>query len=44
MHQRIFRPIYIANNYTYFLDFRTQNFPFDLFEFKSFIFFNLNPF
>ena len=36
MHQRIFRPIYIFNNYAYFLDFRAQKFPL--------IFFNLNPF
>ena len=36
MHQRIFRPIYIFNNYAYFLDFRAQKFPF--------IFLNLNPF
>ena len=36
MHQRIFRPIYIFNNYAYFLDFRAQN-SFDLFEFKSFL-------
>ena len=36
MHQRIFRPIYIFNNYAYFLDFRAQKFPL--------IFLNLNPF
>ena len=36
MRQRIFRPIYIFNNYVYFLDFRAQKFPL--------IFFNLNPF
>ena len=36
MHQRIFRPIYIFNNYAYFLDFRAQIFPL--------IFLNLNPF
>ena len=36
MQQRIFRPIYIFNNYAYFLDFRAQKFPL--------IFFNLNPF
>ena len=37
MHQRILRPIYIFNNYAYFLDFRgAQKFPL--------IFFNLNPF
>ena len=36
MHQRIFRPIYIFNNYAYFLDFRAQKFPL--------IHFNLNPF
>ena len=36
MHQRIFRPIYIFNNYSYFLDFRAQKFPL--------IFLNLNPF
>ena len=36
MHQRIFRPIYIFNNYAYFLDFRAQKFPL--------IFVNLNPF
>ena len=35
MHQRIFRPIYIFNNYAYFLDFRAQKFPL--------IFLNLNP-
>ena len=34
MHQRIFRPIYIFNNYAYFLDFRAQKFPL--------IFLNLN--
>ena len=27
MHQRIFRPIYIFNNYAYCLDFRAQKFP-----------------
>ena len=27
MLQRIFRPIYIFNNYAYFLDFRAQKFP-----------------
>ena len=37
MHQRIFRPIYIFNNYAYFVDFRAQKIPFDLFEFKSFL-------
>ena len=36
MHQRIFRPIYIFNNYAYFLDFHAQKFPL--------IFLNLNPF
>ena len=36
MHQRIFRLIYIFNNYAYFLDFRAQKFPL--------IFLNLNPF
>ena len=36
MHQKIFRPIYIFNNYAYFLDFRAQKF--------LFIFLNLNPF
>ena len=36
MHQRVFRPIYIFNNYAYFLDFRAQKFPL--------IFLNLNPF
>ena len=36
MHQRIFRPIYIFNNYAYFLDFRAQKFPL--------ICLNLNPF
>ena len=36
MHQRIFRPIYIFNNYAYFLDFRAQKFPL--------IFSNLNLF
>ena len=36
MHQRIFRPIYLFNNYAYFLAFRAQKFPF--------IFLNLNPF
>ena len=36
MHQRFFRPIYIFNNYAYFLDFRAQKFPL--------IFLNLNPF
>ena len=36
MHQRIFRPIYIFNNYAYFLDFCAQKFPL--------IFLNLNPF
>ena len=36
MQQRIFRPIYIFNNYAYFLDFRAQKFPL--------IFLNLNPF
>ena len=36
MHQRVFRPIYIFNNYAYFLDFRAQKFPLTLF--------NLNPF
>ena len=36
MHQRIFRPIYIFNNYAYFLDFRAQKYPL--------IFLNLNPF
>ena len=36
MHQRSFRPIYIFNNYAYFLDFRAQKFPL--------IFLNLNPF
>ena len=36
MLQRIFRPIYIFNNYAYFLDFRAQKFPL--------IFLNLNPF
>ena len=36
MHQKIFRPIYIFNNYAYFLDFRAQKFPL--------IFLNLNPF
>ena len=36
MHQRIFRPIYIFNNYAYFLDFGAQKFPL--------IFLNLNPF
>ena len=36
MHQRIFRTIYIFNNYAYFSDFRAQKFPL--------IFFNLNPF
>ena len=36
MHQRIFRHIYIFNNYAYFLDFRAQKFPL--------IFLNLNPF
>ena len=37
MHQRIFRPIYIFNNYAYFLDFRAQKIPFDLFEYKFFL-------
>ena len=37
MHQRIFRPIYIFNNYAYFLDFRAQKFPLLFFEFKSFL-------
>ena len=36
MLQRIFRPIYIFNNYAYFLDFRAQKFPL--------IFLNFNPF
>ena len=36
IHQRIFRPIYIFNNYAYFLDFRAQKFPL--------IFLKLNPF
>ena len=36
MHQRIFRSIYIFNNYAYFLDFHAQKFPL--------IFLNLNPF
>ena len=36
MHQSVFRPIYIFNSNTYFLDFRAQNIPL--------IFFNLNPF
>ena len=36
MHQRIFRPIYIFNNYAYFLDFCAQKFPL--------IFLNLSPF
>ena len=36
MHQRIFRHIYIFNNYAYCLDFRAQKFPL--------IFLNLNPF
>ena len=35
-HQRIFRPIYIFNNYAYFLDFRAKKFPL--------IFLHLNPF
>ena len=35
MRQRIFRPIYIFNNYAYFVDFRAKKIPFDLFEFKS---------
>ena len=35
MLQRIFRPIYIFNNYAYFLDFRAQKFPL--------IFLNSNP-
>ena len=36
MHERIFRPIYIFNNYAYFTDFRAQKFPL--------IFLILNPF
>ena len=36
MYQRIFRPIYISNNYAYFADIRAQKFPL--------IFLNLNPF
>ena len=36
MHKKIFRPIYISNNYAYFLDFCAQKF--------SLIFLNLNPF
>ena len=36
MHQRIFRPIYIFNNYAYYLDFRAQKF--------LLIFLNLIPF
>ena len=27
MHQTIFRPIYMFNNYAYFLDFCAQKFP-----------------
>ena len=36
MHQRIFRPIYVFNNYAYYLDFCAQKF--------LLIFLNLNPF
>ena len=36
MQQSVFRPIYIFNNYAYFLDFRAQKFPL--------IFFNFIPF
>ena len=39
MHQRIFRPIYIFNNYAYFLDFRAQKFPL---IFLNLILFNIN--
>ena len=37
MHQRIFRPIYIFDNYAYFFRFSRTKIPFDLFEFKSFL-------
>ena len=37
MHQGIFRPNCILNNDAYFLDSRAQNFPFDLFNFRSFL-------
>ena len=37
MHQRIFRPIYIFNNYAFFFRFLCTKIPFDLFEFKSFL-------
>ena len=36
MQQSVFRPLYIFNNYAYFLDFRAQKFPL--------IFFNFIPF
>ena len=31
MHQSVFGPIYIFNNNAYFLDFRAQKNPFDIF-------------
>ena len=37
MHQGIFRPNYIFNNGSYFLDFRAQNFSLVFFNFYSFL-------
>ena len=39
MQQSVFRPIYIFNNYAYFLDFRAQKFPL---SFLILFLFNIN--